>query len=1054
MNDYLIRGRLAEVDPAVAELIQHEQARQFGKLMMIPSSSSAPRAVLEAVGSVFHNLYAEGYPHPDMRALSEAELLDYDAQLTYFRRYADRRYYKGADYVNILEALAQRRTAEAFCPPGMALGDLFVNVQPLSGAPANTAIYEALVNEGDVVMGLDLMHGGHLTHGSPVNRSGRHHKIVSYRVNEKTERIDYDEIMALAVEHKPKMIIAGYTSYPLAPDFRKFRAIADACGAFLMADISHTAGLAAAGLYPNPIGIADVTSFTTHKSLIGPRAAVIVSTRADLADRIDRAVFPGEQGGPHINAIAGIAVAMKLAQQPVFKRLQQQIVANAKALADGFAANGVRVAHGGTDTHMVLIDTKSCAGTKDNPLMGDAAARILDVAGIVANRNTLPGDKSPLRPSGVRFGTPWVTQRGLVEADMGEIAEVAARILKSARPFTLSNSRTTSFRAKVDFDALIDGARRIGALAQKAGTDAQAPSERFPHDWTAVRVENASGGLVAFEVTGEDARNFLHLALTCNVLDLPDESAIGGWALERDGKPLSPVVVARDDNRMYVAAPVDKAERLALWLRALSDGYVIFDNADAAAKLPGPVAVKEAPYQRVDAALLPTSMDAKSADASKPYYVGRAKAPAAAADALARATASVAGEGGALKRTALNDTHRKLGAKMVPFGGWDMPVWYTSVSEEHLAVRNAAGLFDVTHMGVIDCRGPNAQAFLDAATSNDVTDVKVGESQYGYLFDPAADVIDDIMIYRVEAERYLVVINASNNDKDIAWLRALNDGSADLGGLRLPACELRDLRDPSSGDDQRVDVALQGPAALPTLQAMLIDDGHPQQAEALARLPKTGVMPAALAGCDVFISRTGYTGESIAYEIFVHPDKSVGLWNAILAAGAAHGVKPAGLAARDSLRTEAGLPLYGHELAGPLNLGPQHIGFGGYVKAYKPFFVGKGAYFAKAAKPALKLSRFRMNEKGVRVPKLGDPALDNRGRVVGTVLSCAADTEGFLLGMVMLDSTLQAREGMPIRVMALPERRPAPLTNLAALGSRALVPDEATVLSRFPKKVK
>ena len=426
----------------------------------------------EAVGSVFHNLYAEGYPHPDMRALSEAELLDYDAQLTYFRRYADRRYYKGADYVNILEALAQRRTAEAFCSPGMSVGDLFVNVQPLSGAPANTAIYEALVNEGDVVMGLDLMHGGHLTHGSPVNRSGRHHKIVSYRVNEKTERIDYDEIMALAMEHKPKMIIAGYTSYPLAPDFRKFRAIADACGAFLMADISHTAGLAAAGLYPNPIGIADVTSFTTHKSLIGPRAAVIVTTRAELADRIDRAVFPGEQGGPHINAIAGIAVAMKLAQQPVFKRLQQQIVANAKALADGFTANGVRVAHGGTDTHMVLIDTKSCAGTKDNPLMGDAAARILDVAGIVANRNTLPGDKSPLRPSGVRFGTPWVTQRGLVEADMGEIAEVAARILKSARPFTLSNSRTTSFRAKVDFDALIDGARRITALAQKAGRDA------------------------------------------------------------------------------------------------------------------------------------------------------------------------------------------------------------------------------------------------------------------------------------------------------------------------------------------------------------------------------------------------------------------------------------------------------------------------------------------------------------------------------------------------------------------------------------------------------
>lgn len=1047
MNDFLVRGPLSDIDPAVAELIQHEQARQFAKLIMIPSSSSAPKAVLEALGSAFHNLYAEGYPHSDMRTLSERELLDYDAQLAYFRRYADRRYYKGADYVNIVEALAQRRTAEAFCPPGMSPDQLYVNVQPLSGGVANTAVYEALVAEGDTVMGLDLMHGGHLTHGSPVNHSGRHHKIVSYHVNDKTERLDYDEIEALAREHKPKMIIAGYTSYPLAPDFRRFREIADSVGAYLMADISHTAGLVAAGVYPNPIGIADVISFTTHKTLCGPRGACIVTTRPELADQVDRAVFPGEQGGPHINKIAAIAVAMRIARTEPFKALQAQMVKNAKALAAGFTEVGVRVAHGGTDTHIVLIDTKSCAGTPANPLMGDAAARILDVAGLVANRNTIAGDKSPLRPSAVRFGTPWVTQRGLREDDMREIAAAAASILKSARPFTLAGARSTSYRAKVDFDALIDGARRFEALAAKAGVDAPAPAERYPHAWTSVRLEGTDG-LVAFEVTGEDARGFLHLALTCNVLDLPDESAIGGWALERDGKPLSPVVVARDDGRLFVGAPRDKAERLALWLRTLSDGYVIFDNADPAAKLPGPVAVKEAPYQRLDAGKLPASPSA-GVDASKPYFIGRARAPEAANAVVPTPPVS---EG--LKRTGLWDTHRKLGAKMVPFGGWDMPVWYSSVSEEHLAVRKAAGLFDVSHMGVIDCRGPNAAAFLDAATSNDVSDIKVGESQYGYLFDPKADVIDDIMIYRVEAERYLVVINASNNDKDIAWLRGLNEGTIDLAGLRLPGCELRDLRAPSSGADQRVDIALQGPAALPTLQDMLAAGGQIEAVDALARLPKTGVMRARLADCDVFISRTGYTGESIAYEIFVHPEQIVTLWDAILAAGATHGVKPAGLAARDSLRTEAGLPLYGHELAGPLNLGPQHIGFGGYVKAYKPWFVGKAAYFAKAAKPALKLSRFRMNEKGVRAPKLGDPVLDSRGRVIGTVLSCAGDTDGFLLGMAMLDTTLQAKEGMAIRVLALPERQPAPLSNLAALGSRTLMPDEATVLTRFPKKAK
>ncbi|MGQ9903911.1 MAG: glycine cleavage system aminomethyltransferase GcvT, partial [Anaerolineae bacterium] len=412
-------------------------------------------------------------------------------------------------------------------------------------------------------------------------------------------------------------------------------------------------------------------------------------------------------------------------------------------------------------------------------------------------------------------------------------------------------------------------------------------------------------------------------------------------------------------------------------------------------------------------------------------------------------------DSGELRRTALYETHKAMGARMVPFGGWDMPVWYTSASEEHAAVRKTAGLFDVSHMGVLDARGPNAAAFLDVVSTNDVHDLKVGASQYSYLLDPEGNVIDDIMIYRLEPERYLIVVNAANNDKDWAWLTAVNEGRAVIDpanpGARAPRCQLRDLRDPTSGDDRRVDIALQGPASLPTLLALL---DEAQARHILQSLPRTGVMRAMLAGLDVFIARTGYTGESIGYEIFVHPDRSAASWQAILKAGEPFGVKPAGLAARDSTRTEAGLPLYGHELAGPLNLAPFHIGFGGYVKAYKPFFIGKRAYYDRAAQAGVKLSRFRMNEKGVRPPKSGDPVIDARGRVIGTVTSCALDSEGYLLGMAALDAALNMKEGMTIGVVPLPERPPAPLTPNAPLGSRTLVPEPATVLTRFPKRAK
>ena len=330
-HDFLFRGDIEELDPDVAELIRHETARQQQYLILIPSESSVPFAVRHALGSSFHNIYAEGYPLDNTRKMNQKEILDFGERLPEFRRNADQRYYKGTEYANILESLARRRAAELFAANGLNPEDLYVNVQPLSGAPANNAVYTALLDVGDTVMGMDLIMGGHLTHGSPVNRSGKYYNIVSYGINPDTEQLDYDQMMTLAREHRPRLIIGGFSSYPFAPDWQAYREIADEVDAYLLADVAHVAGLIAADVYPNPVGIADVVSFTTHKTLNGPRGAVLITHQKRLSDLIDRAVFPGEQGGPHINTMAALAVALRLAQTEQFRRLQRQTVVNAKA---------------------------------------------------------------------------------------------------------------------------------------------------------------------------------------------------------------------------------------------------------------------------------------------------------------------------------------------------------------------------------------------------------------------------------------------------------------------------------------------------------------------------------------------------------------------------------------------------------------------------------------------------------------------------------------------------------------------------------------------------
>src|SRR5215831_16878788 len=381
---------LAEVDPEVAKVLREEAQRQNRNLELIASENFVSDAVLEATGSVLTNKYAEGYP--------------------------GRRYYGGCEVVDVAEDLAIARAKELF-------GAQHANVQPHSGAQANMAVYFTVLKPGDVVLGPNLSHGGHLTAGSPVNYSGKFYTIVPYGVRRDTERIDLDQVRDLAKQHRPKMIIAGGSAFPRAIDFAPFREIADSVGAVLMADIAHPAGLVAAGLHPSPVPFADFVTTTTHKTLRGPRGGMVMC-RSAYAKDLDRTVLPGIQGGPLMHVVAAKAVAFREAQTPEWRAYQAQIIKNAKALAEALLARGYRLVSGGTDTHLLLVDLTPKGVT------GKDAQEALDRAWITVNKNGIPFDtKGPMVTSGIRLGTPAVTTRGMCEAEMGQIATLIDRVL-------------------------------------------------------------------------------------------------------------------------------------------------------------------------------------------------------------------------------------------------------------------------------------------------------------------------------------------------------------------------------------------------------------------------------------------------------------------------------------------------------------------------------------------------------------------------------------------------------------------------------------------------
>ncbi len=1067
-DDFLFRQEIGEAAPFVADLIRWEDERQARKLIFIPSQSYVPQAVRDALGTRFQNLYAEGYPPSKMILEDEEGLRDIAWHLANYRRYADRRFYKGKEYANILECLAQRKAAQLFATEDVSADQIHVNVQALSGTPANLGVYWSLMEPGDTFMGLDLYQGGHLSHGSEFNISGQRYNVVSYGVDPDTERLDYDAILELALKHKPKIIVAGYTSYPWAPDWSQFREIADACGAYLMADISHVAGMAASGNFPNPVGFADVVTFTTHKTLMGPRGAVVLTTDEELAGKIDLAIFPGEQGGPHVNKFAAMAVAFELAKTDQFKMLQGQIVKNAKALADGFTKRGLRLAYGGTDTHLLLLDLKSIPAPSalptgmDYPIWGEPAVRILDLAGMVANKNTIPGDLETSLATGIRLGTPWLTQRGLVEKDMDTLAGLMHKLLSNLKPFVYQGLSGMLPRAKVDLDILEEVRSEAANIAGKAGIDLVVEGFGYPHYQELETVPE--GETQQINVTGFRARQFLNQLITTNLMGLEVGEKRVSCFLDAEGTLLADVEISRiepnsrgRDVFLISSQPAQTGELLS-WMRGISDGYICFDKKDIFRKVEGPVILELVeeqgkPYQaEISAGTEVNTIYQEHPDRfdlSKPYFIGQDSIRGDLSKHQQKDWGWKEKES-PLKKTELNTIHQTLGGKLVPFAGWEMPVRYSSVKEEHQAVRNSAGLFDVAHMGVFEISGPNATPFLDLVFSNYAAWLDDGQSLYGYFLKPDGSVIDDGIIYRVNADYYYLVINASNEEKDWDWINAVNNGKVVIDQNRpwikveAPAL-IRNLKDPTSGKAQKRDLALQGPRSLDILQA-LTDD--PVLKRALSRLRRTELMSCKLGGIPLVVARTGYTGENWGFEILVHPKQMETLWNLILDAGKPFGVKPAGLACRDSTRIEAGLPLYGHELAGPLKITPVEAGFSGYVKYHKPYFIGRDALLAREESREREIVRFRCDEKRTRRPKELDLLINKEKQQVGQVTSCSMDVEGYLVGLALVNLELTSPGTELTACTAAGGSRGDRLQ----IDGQSVLPIAITVLPRFPEK--
>ncbi len=1184
---------LEEFDHEVSRLIKLEEERQQRKIILIASESISPEPVRKCLGSVYTNIYAEGYPSTQM-GLDKRELLkDHKHQMAYLRRYSDKRYYKGTEFADFAEALAQKRVAELFATENVPAEDIYANVQALSGAPANNAVFTAFLKPGDTVLSMALNCGGHLSHGSEVNRSGIFHKVIPYGLERGQDKLNYDSIEKLALEHLPRLIIAGYSAYPWDIKWDRLRNIADKVGdgCILLADVSHISAFIVAGILNNPIEHAHVVMFTTHKAIAGPRGAALLTTNPEHASLIDRAVFPGEQGGPHINNIVGQAVCFKIAATEQFRKYAEKVVENAKFFCEVSRELGLKIAYGGTETHLFLIDLK-CLGRKNGYYVtGEIATRILDQIGITLNKNTISGDDNSNHPTGLRIGAPWITQRGVSKDDIREMAEIIDYVIRNIQPFHYEGMDDEIGRGKIKLEVLLKARKRTRDLIKRIHQKDYDKERGYPyylnnpeiggesplmdlHVENGAEMEERCGWRLPFykaESSGdinapviidascqpilrirgdeERIRPFLGQMCTGEVLLDIDEST-RTFVLDEKGNVIDDVLITRiHDPRQgfasyYMIGNAENAYVLREWIRGIADGYLIFDEEDIYRKVEGPAVVEDlhsddditirrtclviigdhtlkiaetirnkypgiitayekiagkdvvhiiTPLKSIEEIWSEVSIKAglKRTDSlrkkeglpcytelgegqaviakdifhalpdhfalHKPYFVGQKpilnELDLEDGSIKEKKTWKWTEKEKGLQRTVLYQDHVELGGRMVPFAGWEMPVFYEGIMPEHKVVRIGAGLFDVSHMGVMDFTGKYVADFLDMLTTNYSRWIRPGQTQYAYILGPDGKVLDDIFIYRKAVDRYMMVVNAANADKIWSWVNAVNSGQILLDSknphIRMPeGIVIRNLKDRSSGDEMKIDLALQGPTAREILLS-LCKESHLRE---LRELEKGDFVEVNIAGIEVMVARTGYTGEEIGYELFIHPDNACKLWRTLLEKGKEKGIAATGLGSRDSTRTEAGFPLYGHEIEGKLGVFPMENGYSQFLKLHKPFFIGRHRAVIQAQGTEMEIARFQMINTNIKMLNTGDPVANRQGRCVGYVASSVlvGDRQ---IGLAYLKKK-EIRTGAKLNIFPLGRSGRAPKEtprNSWKPGDRTVIPEESVILTRFPE---
>lgn len=1050
---------MTRVDPWLASLLEREEQRQFQQISLSAASSLCPSSVREAQASVFSNIDAEGYPPKRMTQASWEQLLNIDEQVAYYQRYGDSRFNRGTELANIVEVVAQRRAAAVFSTEwadnsdiSVSASDIYVNLQCPTGSVANMAVFEALLKPGDVVLSMNLVDGGHLSHGSPLHRSGKAYKIIHYHVDPSNQQLNYDQIRELIHEHRPKLIVGGASSYPWAIDWKRFRQIAEEVEPrpYILADISHPAGLVAGGLIPNPIGYADAVTFVTYKTFCGPRGAAILSTDRAIAESIDKAVFPGLQGAPVFQQITAMAVAFEIAKTQEFKLLQHKIAENARLLHQYLLDLEIPTAFGGTNTHIVIADVGKIPAPSKHRVTGDLVARLLERVGISCNSNLIPGDKYVTLASGIRLGTTRISQLGYDSAEVREIAEIIADICKGIKPYIYYGFRRITPGGKVSEELLQSAKQRVKELLKKerelnnfleskplGSGYVQAQQLLIAKDDLNgdVREDQLEGVIVS----GEKSTSFLQSIITRDIYKLEPGEAFTTLVMNTHGNKRLKAFVRYLFNEPHPSYLLvyerEHGTNFCDWLQMLSDGLVEVERDDPHITLDGPVVIQRADHRYIDGPI-PSLSDSETGteqenaeliDDRKPFFIGQTLLPKGTnQDRKWFAFEDAHSPSFPSRLSPLTPCHKALGATFSDLYGYEMPGYYASSSQEHEQVRKNAGLIDLFHKALLAFQGQGAERFLDLVLTEHISQLGIGESCRSCILSPEGMLLSDCMVYHLELDYFMMELEPIHAQLVENWLRAVADRAVMIDPERPSievdrSCSIINLKTHS---DALTILGLQGPKSTNILQRLLNDT---KDHNCLYNLKKGQITKLSISGFSGWIARRGYTGELVEYELFVPESKAESLWNALIDAGREYNLDPIGLHAAESLRIEAGLPLYGKELAGRYCISPLEASLGSSIKLEKPFFIGRQHILTHS--PSRKMVRLRAEVDSTTLTKLEPDILNDSGISIGVTTSAVSVSGQFYgLGLINNEQPIQGdvylsingSPPMPVEVLSIP----------------------------------